>query len=68
MHGMSSIETAVADSPPEDYQAIGQAAKKQVPWVMHCITLRWVAWVVWGICSGSRGAEANLMGESEGNK
>lgn len=30
MEGMSSIEKAVADSPSEDYQAIGQAAKKQV--------------------------------------
>lgn len=30
MEGMSSIEKAVSSSPLEDYQAIGQAAKKQV--------------------------------------
>lgn len=40
MQGMSSIEKAVADSPLEDYQAIGQAAKKQVP-ETHCMALRW---------------------------
>lgn len=59
MQGMCSIEKAVADSPLEDYQAIGQAAKKQVPRV-HCGPLRGS-----GVkCGCSRGAEAGLVGES----
>lgn len=44
MAGMSNIERAVADSPSEDYQAIGQATKQQVPWV-HRVALRCVEWV-----------------------
>lgn len=48
MDGMSSIEKAVADSPLEDYQAIGQAAKKQVDIpqtldALHCVELRGVS-------------------------
>ena len=62
MQGMSSIEKAVAGSPLEDYQAIGQAAKKQVPPV-HCVALRGL-----GNRSGSRSVETALVGQGRGRK
>lgn len=65
MQGMSSIERAVADSPLEDYQAIGQAAKKQVRRYLGCIALRWDGL---GKRNGSRGAEAGFPRESRGRK
>ncbi|CAN0451173.1 unnamed protein product [Ectocarpus sp. 12 AP-2014] len=48
MEGMSSIEKAVSSSPLEDYQAIGQAAKKQAVLDAFLISLNVAAFVGYG--------------------